>query len=444
MVGGCDILELYDWQKKALATYKGRGTIEAVTGSGKSLVGKEIANKLGGSKIVAAPSLPILEQWKVILRNDPNVQYFTFQTLCKHPATCKLLIVDEAHRSVSPEFIKLYDNVKYKYILGLTATPNDACIAKCGPVFCKVNFDEANVADFKVIFCGIDLTPFEYQQYKSLSYSIGKLIELDYKTPDDQHRLEALILKRRRLVYNAQNRIPQALRLITTKHGEGHKVLVICQRIDQANMISSWYKSCGIPHIVYHSGHKGNLKAYKENKVKLCISVGMLKEGFDDPDTDVGIIVSTTLSKSFNVQAIGRIIRAKEGKEAEIYILLANETTDLKVLDYSGNYDFEVRNLTLTDPPELREAYYSGDKYSFCGDKIWKGTKDGRIYVKHHKILESLRKLKPQGGSFTVSDKGVYTKIDGKIHQVYPGFITLNPIDKPIVEKIDLDELLRE
>jgi len=438
------MIELYDWQKKAISAYKGSGTIEAVTGSGKSLVGKEIARKLGGSKIVCAPSLPILEQWKVILHAEPDVQYYTFQTLCKLKTSCKLLIVDEAHRSVSPEFIKLYDNVSYKYILGLTATPNDACIAKCGPVFCKVNFDEANVANFKVYFIGIDLTPFEYRQYKSLSYSIGKLIELDYKTPEDQHRLEAIILKRRRLVYSAHNRIPTALRLITDKLNEGHKVLVMCQRIDQANMISNWFKSVPIPHIVYHSGHKDDLKVYKENWVRLCISVGMLKEGFDDPDTDVGVIVSTTLSKSFNVQAIGRIIRAKPGKKAEIYILLANETTDQKVLDYSGNYNFDIKNITLSDPLELREAYYSGDKYSFCGDKIWKEVNDTRIYMKHNDIIDLLRKLKPQGGSFSVSDKGVYTKIDGKIHLVYPKFVTLNPIDTPIVEKINLDELLKE
>jgi len=43
------LIELYDWQKKAISAYKGHGTIEAVTGSGKSLVGKEIAHKLGGS-----------------------------------------------------------------------------------------------------------------------------------------------------------------------------------------------------------------------------------------------------------------------------------------------------------------------------------------------------------------------------------------------------------
>ena len=151
------MVELYNWQRKAISAYKGTGIVEAVTGSGKTLVGKKIVEKISGSKIICAPTLPILEQWKVVLREETNIEYYTFQTLCKKNLSCKMLIVDEAHRSVSPEFIKLYDNVTYKYILGLTATPNKKCIAKCGKPFCKVDFDEAKVAPFKVHFIGIDL-----------------------------------------------------------------------------------------------------------------------------------------------------------------------------------------------------------------------------------------------------------------------------------------------
>ena len=442
------MIELYDWQRKAIASYKGQGIIEAVTGSGKSLVGKEIAHKLGGSKIVCAPSLPILEQWKTILFNEPDVQYYTFQTLCKLKTSCKLLIVDEAHRSVSPEFIKLYDNVDYKYILGLTATPNDACIAKCGPVFCKVNFDEANVAEFKVHFIGIDLTTKEYDTYQYLTRAIGKILQLEYKTPNDQQCLNGLLLKRRRCVYGAHNRLPKAIELIVKNIKLNRKVLVICQRIDQATMISNYVKEFvvpSIPHIVYHSKNKGELKDYKENKVRLCISAQMLKEGFNDVDTDVGIIVSTTLSKSFNLQAIGRVIRAKPKKEADIYILLANQTTDRKVMDYDTYYKSDYENIDITESPELRDAFYKGDRYMFCGNSIWKSVGSERIDIKQHFIINYLKKINSQGMiTFSVSDKGVYAKIDGRIHLVYPKFITLQPISKPITEKINLDELLKD
>lgn len=440
------MVELYNWQKEAISKYRGKGILEAVTGSGKTLVGKKIIEKISGSKIVCAPTLTILEQWKVALRDELHIEYYTFQTLCKKNLSCKLLIVDEAHRSVSPEFIKIYDNVNYKYILGLTATPNTMCIKKCGKPFCKVDFAEAKVAPFKVHFIGIDLTFLEQKQYRNLSYSIGQIMQLEHQTREDKQILDALILKRRRLVYNATNRIPKALKLIQLNLNANKKVLVICQRIDQANVLSHFFTSLKlVPHVVYHSDRKDDLNKYKSNKVRLCISVGMLKEGFDDPETDVGIIVSTTLSKSFNIQAIGRIIRYKRKKKANVYILLANETTDLKVLDFQGMYPFEVYNIKgERNPPELRDAYYGGEQFSFVRNKIWKEVNNERVYMQKHFITNYLRKIKPQGGSFTVSDKGVYTKVDGRIHQAYPKFITLTPLDKPLVEKIDLEELLKD
>lgn len=440
------MIKLYDWQKQVVSNYKGFGIVEAVTGSGKTLVGREIAKKVGGNKIIAAPTLTILDQWKFILNDMSDVEYYTFQTLCKKKVKCKLLIVDEAHRSVSPEYIKLYDNVNYKYILGLTATPNDKCIEKCGKSICKVEFAEANVCPFKVHFIGIDLSFHEQQSYQRMSYSIAQIIQNDFKTKEDKERLDALILKRRRLVYNAFKRIPTATKLIQDNINNNKKVLVICQRIDQANILSEWFTRFKyIPHIIYHSNKKEDLEIYKSNKVRLCISVGMLKEGFNDPDTDVGIIVSTTLSKSFNIQAIGRIIRAKPDKFADIYILLANETTDLKVLDFTGMYDFDTTNIKgEQNPPILKKAYYDGEKFSFSGERIWKNTKSGRIYMQYHKIIKYLRKIKPEGGSFTISDKGIYTKVNGKITPVYPYKITLQPLDKPLEEKINLEELLKE
>lgn len=440
------MVQLYNWQKKAIARYRGKGILSAVTGAGKTLTAVKIVEKVGGSKIVCAPSLAILEQWKVALRNETNIEYYTFQTLCKKNLSCKLLVIDEAHRSVSPEFIKLYNNVKYKYILGLTATPNKKCIEKCGKPICKIEFDEANVAPFKVHFIGVDLSFIEQKKYRSLSYNIGQIMQRDYRTLEEKQILDALILKRRRLVYNATARIPLALKLIQDNLNLNKKVLVICQRIDQANVLSHWFTTLKVvPHVVYHSNQKDNLDKYKNNEVKLCISVGMLKEGFDDPDTDVGIIVSTTLSKSFNIQAIGRVIRYKKGKKANVYIILANETTDLKVLDFSGLYDFDVDNIKgERNPPALRDAYYGGEKFSFVRDSIWKTVNNERVFMQKHFITKYLKRIKPQGGSFTVSDKGVYTKVDRYIHQVYPKFITLTPLDKPLFEKIDVEELLKE
>ena len=160
----------------------------------------------------------------------------------------------------------------------------------------------------------------------------------------------------------------------------------------------------------------------------MCISVGMLKEGFDDPGTNIGIIVSTPLSESFNIHAIGRIIRYKPKKFAEVHIILANRTSDSKVLQFSGNYDFELENIRLPENPEVFEQYYGGEKYSFCEKRIWKKGNGGRIYMEYDEIIEKVRKVKPSGGSFVVSPNGVYAKVNDSIVKISSDKVDFIPI----------------
>jgi superfamily II DNA or RNA helicase len=145
----------------------------------------------------------------------------------------------------------------------------------------------------------------------------------------------------------------------------------------------------------------------------------MVREGFNDVDTDCGVIMATTLSESFHIQTIGRIIRFKPGKMATIHILLANNTSDLEVLKYTDNYDFELHDIILPDKTfdKYKESYYSGKKYSFCENRLWEKDLSGmgRIAYKPHPILKELRKVKPEGGSFVVSGKQVLMKLNDKI-----------------------------
>ena len=53
-----------------------------------------------------------------------------------------------------------------------------------------------------------------------------------------------------------------------------------------------------------------------------------LQAGFNSPSTEVGIIVSTPVGKVTHIQTVGRILRPKEGKHANVYVLIAEGTTD--------------------------------------------------------------------------------------------------------------------
>ena len=51
-----------------------------------------------------------------------NCQVIVFNTIVKHTYEVDLLVVDEIHLSASPVLIHMYEQVHYKYLLGLTAT----------------------------------------------------------------------------------------------------------------------------------------------------------------------------------------------------------------------------------------------------------------------------------------------------------------------------------
>jgi len=442
------MVELYPWQKEAISAYDGKGTIKAVTAAGKSLVGRKLAEKIRGNVLVCSHRTPILDQWREIMEGIPNVQFGTFQSLCKKQINnIDLLIVDECHRSTSQEFIKIYDNIKYKNILGLSATPNEESINKCGPLISNVGFDEANVAPFEVIFQGIELNPYERNKYKQLSYKIANLANIEKPTSLEKQLLTTIIMKRRDVVYRAQSRIAYAINLIIKHHQKGNKILVMCQRIEQVQELSKLLES--IPHIQYHSAKKDDLEKYKSGKVSLCLSVGMLREGFDDPSTDVGIIVSTSITESFNIQSVGRIIRFKPGKEAKIFILVANNTSDTKILHIAEAAGYERSFIGVVEPEiqEFADEYYSKEskKYSFNMGEVWtikQGVKWGepsRQYMEQHDIIRKLKSIKPGGGSFIVAPSGVYTKVKNKIIKVSDEQVKLVSIKEK--RSIDVEDM---
>lgn len=71
---------------------------------------------------------------------------------------------------------------------------------------------------------------------------------------------------------------------------------------------------------------------------------------------------------------------------------------------------------------EHKTDYYRGKKFSFRQNDIWyisgSGMNSGRQYMLSHPIIEELRKVKPLGGSFTISKEGVFTKVGREIIKI--------------------------
>lgn len=172
----------YEWQNRLLKVYKGRGVVKAFAGTGKTFATiLLLRDRKYRRVIVAVPTRKLKNQWIDELKKYglANVVVETFHILSKQRSRglkCDILVVDECHRSVSPVFRRVYENIIFGDILGLSATPNKASIDFCGDIIIEVPLEEAQICDFTVFFHSINLSPDERGLYDEYSKSIRRLL----------------------------------------------------------------------------------------------------------------------------------------------------------------------------------------------------------------------------------------------------------------------------
>lgn len=132
------------------------GTMVFPTGFGKTRVAinciKSILKKYPAYRfMVVVPTETLKNQWQEKVDENElmfNVEVHIINTVIKHDWKCKVLILDEIHRTPSNEFRKIFDRIQYSYILGLTATferldGKEQLISKYCPVIDTITTEEA-------------------------------------------------------------------------------------------------------------------------------------------------------------------------------------------------------------------------------------------------------------------------------------------------------------
>lgn len=416
----------YEWQNQLLKIYKGSGVVKAFAGTGKTYATILLIKNRGYKNIlIAVPTRKLKSQWAEELKKHDveNAIVETFHILSKERSkgiNCDILVVDECHRSTSPIFRRIYENIAYNHIVGLSATPNKESLDFCGKIIVDVPLEDAQISDFVVHFHAIDLTLDEKAQYDEFSHAIGKFLGKMRSVTDDskwkfKRNLDSLIFKRRSLVYMAEERIPKAIDLL--KENIDKPTLVICKRIEQADHIA---KITGHP--VYHS-EKYDLKAlddFQHDRIPALLSVGMLSEGYDKRNIKCLIIVSTAITEAYHIQSIGRAVRLPD--DADIHILIARKTTDEKLLQFRHMYNHELVGIFSRDALRPKnpwiEQYYIANEYSIDTEgRIFQSTSEGKQYFKDNPISYSLQRLFIyRSGKFRITrDDLVLAKRGGKI-----------------------------
>ena len=360
-------------------SHKGKGSIEAATGFGKTNIGlitiKALLKKYPQFRIlVVVPTTTLKSQWEKKIDDwgfTFNSEVQVINTVIKHSWKCDLLILDEEHRYNSDDFSQIFNKVKYKLILGLTATferldGKHKIMQKYCPIIDNISIFECQangwVSEYKeyVVLIDVDdieefkilnkefIRYFEFFNYdfdsvkkccgkEGWKYAI-KLRDEMYKGDDENKRKElgrAIVVNAMQLMRNTQKRklfinnhpkkIEIARKIIEARSDK--KIITFSNNVKMAESIG------------YGDVYTGRISKKRSDSIIEDfnnMSSGVLNtcakanEGLDVRGLSVAIILGTDSSETKARQRRGRAVRKEENKVAEIFYIVIRGTTEEK------------------------------------------------------------------------------------------------------------------
>jgi len=288
-------------------------------------------------------------------------------TAVKAPRQADLLVLDEIHNYASTEFIKVFQQTTYKFILGLTATIDrkdnrDALLRTYAPVIDTVTIDDAlangYVSDFTVFNLGIEMNEEDKKTYDKMNKDFhfnfaqfnhdfnaamsclsnpeyrNSYARLYKKDPQDVMvyalNFNRNMAKRKKFLYFAPSKVDAVIELLNTFSDK--KAITFSEGVEFTTMLKNRMQNTSVD---YHSKmpkkvKSTNLRLFNDEQcpVNVIHTAKALDEGFDVRGIDLAIISSGTSSTRQDLQRTGRAIRHQEGKHAVIINIYIKGTQD--------------------------------------------------------------------------------------------------------------------
>ena len=358
-------------QKKALNNWAANGYVGSIiagTGFGKSrcgVLGVEYALKHGGNALILVPTVQLQDQfieefdkWSV---STDNVEVLCYQSAYKLQGNkYSIVLCDEVHLGLSPQYRKFFDNNTYDKLLCMTATLPEEQEYKdllniLAPTVYKISLDQCVAAGIVApyhIYCKpLQLTPVEKKEYKKINnsfvyykYQLGQFNAFDEAQrimgdknahPSDKKSAVMFyraIRERKKIVDFASNKVAEFQKLVLNNMGS--KILAFSGANDFTDQLCA---SVSPLSATYHSKktkkqREKALEDFRTNKINVLCSTKALNQGLDIPDANMGIMCGITSKALPMIQRIGRLIRFQEGKVGEIYILYVKNSQEEKWL----------------------------------------------------------------------------------------------------------------
>uniref|UniRef100_A0A6H1ZS20 Putative type III restriction enzyme n=1 Tax=viral metagenome TaxID=1070528 RepID=A0A6H1ZS20_9ZZZZ len=321
-------LELRDYQKPILdkVVDKDVGIIHASVGSGKTVMACWLTKHFGLTTTILVPNTIIQKQFisefkkwfnydvGIINGKEKNIKdvtVSTFQSLSANKELCKelsdntsILIIDECHGITARGRVKVLEMFRPLKLFGLSGSPRKS----------KDN-----------------------GQTNAIFFYLGQIIA-EHKMPMVTPRIEVIRTESKIMVddYHAMidkmivddNRNTLIIGLIVMQIMSGHKILVLCKRVEHCKILKEKLSDFG--DAIYHADVEDKernevLMSMRNGKREFSAVIGtfqLLGQGCDVPSLDCLLIAGDLKTDVGLEQAGGRILRWMEGKEnALIYDL---------------------------------------------------------------------------------------------------------------------------
>ena len=322
--------------------------------------------------IVVVPTDVLRNQWLEQLDERGlgwNCKVEIINTASKTIDQCDLLILDEVHKFAADQFSHVFKTVKYKHVLGLTATierldGKHELIKKYCPVVDTVTIEVAKAngwvsefTEYQVIVSAEDIDIYRdynkefVQHFEFFNFDFGLAMSMvgpkglanrlryrDELCPNGSKEEKSKVLKeimyhsmgfthalqnRKKFIHNHPQKIEVAREII--KHRADKKIITFSANTKMAEAIGVGYVYTG------KEGKKKNritIDEFKQLDKGVINSCKLAIEGFDCPGLSVGIVMGVDSSATKAIQSTGRVVRKEGSKYAEMFTLVMENTVE--------------------------------------------------------------------------------------------------------------------